>query len=185
MKLNYLLPIWQHIVSMSTKLSRVQKDPDPAGSLINWPPGSITLPANLSRMVSCDDGFRWLCARTFQDWNIYCLLTVFRIRIQHFTLKTNPDTDPGFRWPKIGKNLQWNKNFIFFLSKIVIYLSEEVFSLQKRTSSNSEHEISSLFSIFVGQFCPPGSGSGSTDLIESGSGIEVLVKHAPNERSTM
>jgi hypothetical protein len=33
------------------------------------------------------------------------------------------------------------------------------FSSQKSTSSNSRDEISSLFSFFVGHFCPPGSGS--------------------------
>jgi hypothetical protein len=37
----------------------------------------------------------------------------------------------------------------------------EAFSPQKRTSSTSKHENSVLFSIFAGQFCPPGSGSGS------------------------
>jgi hypothetical protein len=41
----------------------------------------------------------------------------------------------------------------------------EAFSPQKRTSSISKHEIFSLFSIFVGLFCPPGSGS--TDLMET------------------
>jgi hypothetical protein len=52
--------------------------------------------------------------------------------------------------------------------------TEETFSPQKRKSSTSEHRIS-YFSIFVGHFCPPGSGSGfqfgsgSTYLIESGS----------------
>jgi hypothetical protein len=37
----------------------------------------------------------------------------------------------------------------------------EAFSPQKRTSSNSKDENSVLFSIFWGNFCPPGSGSGS------------------------
>jgi hypothetical protein len=35
----------------------------------------------------------------------------------------------------------------------------EAFSPQNRTSSTSKHEISSLFSNFVGNFSPPGSGS--------------------------
>jgi hypothetical protein len=43
----------------------------------------------------------------------------------------------------------------------------EVFSPQKRTLSTSKHEISSLFSIFLGHFCPPGSRP--TYPIESGS----------------
>jgi hypothetical protein len=33
------------------------------------------------------------------------------------------------------------------------------FSSHKRTSSNSKHEISSLYSFFQGHLCPPGSGS--------------------------
>jgi hypothetical protein len=37
--------------------------------------------------------------------------------------------------------------------------TEEAFSPQKRTSSTSKHENSLLFSIFVGHFCPPGTGS--------------------------
>jgi hypothetical protein len=49
----------------------------------------------------------------------------------------------------------------------------EAFSPQKKPSSTSRHEISKLFSIFVGQICPhesgSKSGSGSTDQIESGS----------------
>ncbi len=42
---------------------------------------------------------------------------------------------------------------------------EEAFTPQKRTSST-----------FVGHFCPPGSRYGATDLIESGSGSETLVR---------
>jgi hypothetical protein len=37
----------------------------------------------------------------------------------------------------------------------------ETYSPQKRTSSTSKDENSVLFSIFLGHFCPPGSGSGS------------------------
>ncbi len=68
-----------------------------------------------------------------------------------------------------------------------------VFSPQKRTSSTSKHENSVLFSIFVGHFSPPGSGSGSAiwmririqqlklmrihvDPCGSGSGSETLVR---------
>ncbi len=49
----------------------------------------------------------------------------FRIRIQHFMLNTNPepDPDPGFWWPKLGKTLKLN--FFYFLSKTAIcYLSK-------------------------------------------------------------
>jgi hypothetical protein len=39
----------------------------------------------------------------------------------------------------------------------------EAFSPQKRTSSTSKHENSVLFSIFVGHFGPPGSGSSNSN----------------------
>jgi hypothetical protein len=35
----------------------------------------------------------------------------------------------------------------------------EANSLQMRTSRTSKQHISSLFSVFCGHFCPPGSGS--------------------------
>jgi hypothetical protein len=52
-----------------------------------------------------------------------------------------------------------------------------IISLQKRTSSTYKHEIFYFISIFLVNFFPPGSGSGygSTDLIESGSGSETLL----------
>ncbi len=40
----------------------------------------------------------------------------------------------------------------------------EAVSPQKRTSSTLKHENSGFFSIFVGHFCPPGSGSGSANI---------------------
>ncbi len=48
----------------------------------------------------------------------------------------------------------------------------EAFSSQKRASITSNHEISSLFPTFVRHFCPPGYGTGSTDLIDSGSNTD-------------
>ncbi len=101
-----------------------------------------------------------------------------------FWPNTNPD--PGFLWPKIEKIYSWKKIDIFLTKlKIAIYLllglqkakrtfkhvqaTGEAFSPQKRKSSTSKYEISQLFSFFMGHFCPPGSGSGSTDLIKSGS----------------
>jgi hypothetical protein len=65
------------------------------------------------------------------------------------------------------------KKLIFFKSKIAIYFKAsikdaqaagEAFSPQKRTFSNSKHEMYLLFSFFVGHFCPPESGSGSASL---------------------
>jgi hypothetical protein len=46
---------------------------------------------------------------------------------------------------------------------------EEAFSSQKRPSNTSKQENFKFFLLFVGHFCPSGSGSGSTDPIESGS----------------
>ncbi len=37
--------------------------------------------------------------------------------------QVNPDPDQGFWWPQIGKKYSWNFLYIFFLSKIVSYLS--------------------------------------------------------------
>ncbi len=47
-----------------------------------------------------------------------------------------------------------------------VQVTEEAFSSQKRTSSTSKHEISWVFSSFVGHFFPPGSGF--YDTIDSG-----------------
>jgi hypothetical protein len=41
-----------------------------------------------------------------------------------------------------------------------VQATEEAFIQQKRTFSTSKHKTSSLF-LFLGHFCPPGSGSGS------------------------
>ncbi len=68
----------------------------------------------------------------------------------------DPVPNPGFWWLKNWKNLQLKKiGYFFYLKKL------QSFSPQKRTFSTSKHENSLLFSIFVGHFCPPGSGSGS------------------------
>ncbi len=76
---------------------------------------------------------------------------LIRIRIQHFRLNTDPD--PGFLWPKNWKKFT-AENF-YFISKTIIYLSlglhkgrpsyKKAFSSQKRTSSNSNHEITYFF----------------------------------------
>jgi hypothetical protein len=81
----------------------------------------------------------------------------------------------------LEKKFTAEKNLNFF-AQIAICLSiglhkEEVagaaFSPQKKTSSTFKHEISYLFPIFLGHFCPPGSGSGPTYLIESGSNSDT------------
>jgi hypothetical protein len=91
---------------------------------------------------------------------------------------------------KIEKNLQLKKDCFFdqklqLLPRMDVQAKGEAFSPQKRTSRTSNHEISELFSTFVGHFCPPGpdpdsesgSRSRSTDLIESGSGSEYWFLH--------
>jgi hypothetical protein len=103
------------------------------------------------------------------------------IRIQHFRLNTDPDPIwiQGFDDQKIEKNLQlnkknfWIKNFNLPIQGLHKGRPDYRRSLQisKRTSITSKHEIS-FFSTFVGHFCPPGSGSGSTDLIVSGSNTD-------------
>ncbi len=92
--------------------------------------------------------------------------------------QVNPD--PGFWWPKTEEKNTTEIFFIFFDQKMqftYVQATGEVFSPQKRTSSTSKNEYYYIFSMFVGHFYPPGSGSGlrtgswygSRDPIESGS----------------
>jgi hypothetical protein len=55
--------------------------------------------------------------------------------------------------------------------------AEEAFSLQKKTSSTSKHEISEFFSIFVGHFCPPGSVSGTSSYRRSLQHSKENIQH--------
>ncbi len=84
------------------------------------------------------------------------------------------------------KNLQLKTKFdIFFISKIAklypwaslkgVQATGEAFSPQNRTSSTLKTWKFLTFFYFYGHFWPPGSGSGSTALIESGSGSETVV----------
>jgi hypothetical protein len=67
-------------------------------------------------------------------------------------LIADPVPDPGFRWPKIGKNLQMKTNLIFLPKKLQFTFPEaskkdaqatgEAFIPQNRISSTSKHEIS-------------------------------------------
>jgi hypothetical protein len=52
-------------------------------------------------------------------------------------------------------------------------LQEKPTALRREHQALQNMEFLKFFSIFVGHFCHPGSGSGSTDLTESGS--ETLV----------
>ncbi len=80
---------------------------------------------------------------------------------------------------KNWKELQLKKMWYFFIkncnfSSLSLHKGclryRRAFSPQKRTSSsNSKNQISYFFLFFCFIFCPPRSGSGSTDLVESGS----------------
>jgi hypothetical protein len=51
----------------------------------------------------------------------------------------------------------------------------EAFCPQKRTSSTSKNENALIFYLFLGNFCPPGSESGSSNSIQCRSGSEALL----------
>ncbi len=90
-----------------------------------------------------------------------------------FLLIADPDSGSGSRvwWPKIEKNYSWKKIKFFFWLKTKIYLSQGLHKGRpsyRRSLQPSKENIQHFktwkfytFSIFVGHFCPPGSGSGS------------------------
>ncbi len=88
------------------------------------------------------------------------------IRIPDTAFQVNPDL--GFWWPKIEEKIHLKIFFIFNDQKLQ-FTYVQAFSPQKRTYSTSKNAIFFIFSMFVGHFCPPGSGYGSRDPIESGS----------------
>jgi hypothetical protein len=84
-----------------------------------------------------------------------------------FFLIADPDPvlNPRFWWPKIGRNLQLTKNWIFFWKNCNLGIprpSKRTHKLQEKPSAlkkniqHFKHDNSFLFSIFVGQFFPPG-----------------------------
>jgi len=95
-------------------------------------------------------------------WTIYKLSFIIDNAV-------DPDPDPGFGLPKVGKFYSWQK-----LLFVLIKNSNFLFSHQKRTAGTSKHETSSI--IFWSLLCSPGSGSGSGSSrqksmrIPSGSG---------------
>ncbi len=103
-----------------------------------------------------------------------------RIRIQHFS---NCGSGSRVLMTKNWEKITGGNFYVFFWLKITITYSqaplndaqatEEAFKPQKRKSSTSKHEISSLF--FCGSFLPyPGSGSGSRNQVNAvpcGSGF--------------
>jgi hypothetical protein len=65
---------------------------------------------------------------------------------------------------KIGYFFDKKLQFSYPLASIKdVQATGDAFSPYKRTSSTSKHENSLLSSTFVGHFCPPGSGSGSSN----------------------
>jgi hypothetical protein len=94
--------------------------------------------------------------------------------------KGSSDPDPiriqGFDDQKQKKkNTAENFSFLFFSSKLqftYFQATEEAFSPQKRTSSTSKK----MKKMFGGLFCPPGSGYGSRDPIESRS-TALIIRH--------
>ncbi len=94
------------------------------------------------------------------------------IRIRHFRL--NPD--PGFWCPKMERNWYVKKNLILFYQKLqfTIYISLGLHHKKRPSCRRSlQHSKENLqhfktlnfwiFSVFVGHFCPPASGYGSTE----------------------
>jgi hypothetical protein len=76
--------------------------------------------------------------------------------------QVHPDTnpDPGLDDQKLKKKIKPNIFLSFYDQKLqftYVQATREAFSPQKRTFSTSKNEIYKLFSMFVGNFCPPGS----------------------------
>ncbi len=129
------------------------------------------------------------------------LIHLIRIRIQHFSLNTDPA--PGFWWPKLFYKFTTEKKAHFWGSRTTIYLS---LGLHKGRSSckrslqlwkeNIQHFKTwnfLIFSAFVCHFWPPGSGSGfriririhwpDWILIQFGSGSASLVLYRTGPRA--
>ncbi len=97
-----------------------------------------------------------------------------RIRIQHFRLKyrsgSGSNPDPGVLMTKNWKKFKAEKKLIFFFIKTTIYLSLGLHKGRpnhKRNLQFSKENIQHfktwyflIFATFVGNFFPPGSGSG-------------------------
>ncbi len=96
-----------------------------------------------------------------------------------FQVISDPDTDSGVWWPKFFSFLILIKTCNLLSPRPPERTSKIQKKLSKRTSSLSKHEISLLFLllwvIFVLLDPDSESGSGSTDLIVSGSGSETLI----------
>ncbi len=103
---------------------------------------------------------------------------LFRIRIQHLRLNTDPD--PGFWWSKNWKKIYIKKIFWYYFIKNCNYLSLGIHKgcpSYRRSLQPSKEKIQQFlnFFLFFGHFCPPGPGS--TYLIDSGSGSETMLQN--------
>ncbi len=110
------------------------------------------------------------------------------------TFRLNTDPDPiriqGFD----DQNIQLKKMFgskpkFTYPQASIKYeqVTEEAFSSQKRTSSTSKHKNSLIFSTFVGNFCPPISGSATLifALMETAKGVLSLAGLAGRDSSAV
>ncbi len=97
----------------------------------------------------------------------------------------------GFDDQQLKKMCSWKFLYIFLSKMQFTYpraslkdaqTTGEAFYPQKRTSDTSKHENSLLFSIFVGHFCPPGSGSRSSDSNQCGS-MRIRIHNPVNCKS--
>jgi hypothetical protein len=104
--------------------------------------------------------------------------TGLKLQMQILAFYVNTDLDPRFLWP-IFVVVYYRMQFIWPLASMKDnHATGEAFSPQMRTSSTSKHEIYSLCSIFVGHFCPLGSGSSlpksmRNRIPDSATGINV------------
>jgi hypothetical protein len=94
-----------------------------------------------------------------------------RIRIQYFRLNTDPD--PGF--DKNCKNLQLEKNLIFFWSKIVIYLSLGLHNGHPSSRRSLQPSKGNIQSFKPWNFCPSGSGFRKQIQIHWPDWIRILL----------
>ncbi len=143
-------------------------------------------------LLICRKLFVYLLSRPVVRIRIHCVwIRIHYFRLNRYRSGCGSNPDPGFWWLEIGKNLQLEKNLIFFWSKIANYLSlglHQVRPCYRRSLQPSKENIQNfkkwnfinffLFVWVIFALLDPDldSESGSTDLIETGSGSETLIK---------
>ncbi len=129
----------------------------------------------------------------------FCFTLCKRCRLQHsFRSFVAGVLDPhwfqcgsGSRvWPKIWKKYTAGQQIYFLIKNFFIDLHKGRPTYRRSlqpSKENIQHFKTSLFSIFVGHFCPPGSGSGSSVLASSvpppTNAIYPRLWHYPRNRS--